>query len=277
MTSEPRQVAEKQSASKLAHSQSRRIRLDIAYDGTDFSGWATQVGERTVCQTLEDTIKKVSGQTIELYGSSRTDSGTHARGQVAHFDTDVNIEPTKWAEILNRAMPEDLCIVASKQVKDDFHARFSVRDRYYRYRIRTAGRDPLQSRFVHNYGYPLNVEKMQEAAKFFIGDHDFLAFTEEVDPASNTRRILFDVQVKQTREEVWIDIVGTAFLRGMMRRMSGGLLEVGWGKRPVEDIAKLLTEEREAIQWPVVLPAKGLCLMKINFGRHPRDNRKTNL
>jgi tRNA pseudouridine38-40 synthase len=116
---------------------------------------------------------------------------------------------------------------------------------------------------------------MQEAAKLLAGEHDFLAFTEELEPTvENTRRELFSVAVKQTKGEIHIDIIGTAFLRGMMRRISGALLEVGRGHRPSQEIRTLLSNDRDKVQWPVVLPAKGLCLMRIRFGRHLQDHRR---
>ena len=200
-----------------------------------------------------------------MIGASRTDSGAHARGQVCHFDTNVAIPPEKWAYVLNRAMPSDVAVLRSHQVPITFNSRFSARDRWYRF----------VSRVDYDYNRPLDVAAMQVAAKHLVGEHDFLAYTEELDPSvENTVRELFSVEVSQTRGEVRIDIVGTAFLRGMMRRMSGALLEVGRGYRPVEDVAALLTEKRVELAWPVVLPAKGLCLMQVRFGRHPRDNRK---
>jgi tRNA pseudouridine38-40 synthase len=116
---------------------------------------------------------------------------------------------------------------------------------------------------------------MAEAATHLLGDHDFRAYTEELDPSVlNTRRVLFGVGVKQVRDEVWVDVVGTAFLRGMMRRIAGSLLEVGRGKRPIEEVGRLLTSEgQERLQWPVVLPASGLCLMRVRYDRNPTDNR----
>ncbi len=252
----------------------KRIQLVVSYDGTEFCGWAAQTGRRTVQSTLREAVRRVSGEKIEIVGASRTDSGAHAKGQVCHFDTEVNIEPEKWARILNKVMEPDIAVVSSKHVSQDFHSRFSARDRFYRYRILTAGRDPARARFVHEYGRPLDIPKMQTAAMALQGDHDFKAFTEELDPGvENTRRILFSVDVRQFRDEVWVDVVGTAFLRGMMRRMAGSLLEVGRDYRPVEEVGKLLTEERYKLQWPVVLPANGLCLMRIRYGRHPIDNR----
>ena len=175
---------------------------------------------------------------------------------------------------MNKLLPADVGIVSSAKVPDAFHSRFSALDRHYRYRIMAAPRDPLRSRYTHDHGRPLDVPSMSEAARALVGEHDFLAFTEELDPSvENTRRTLFSVKVRQAKDEVWIDVVGTAFLRGMMRRMSGALLEVGRGKRPAEEVARLLTNERESLQWPVVLLAKGLSLMRVRYGRHVQDNR----
>jgi len=254
----------------------KRIQFVVSYDGTEFCGWAAQTGRRTVQSTLREAVRRISGEEIEIVGASRTDSVAHAIGQVCHFDCDVNIPPAKWSRVLNKVLEPDIAVVSSKEVPNTFHSRFSAMDRFYRYRILTDVRDPLRSRFVHEYGRELNVPLMQQAALALLGDHDFKAFTEELDPhVENTRRQLFSFDVRQSRDEVWVDVVGTAFLRGMMRRMAGALLEVGRGYRSVEEVGKLLTEERNQLQWPVVLPAKGLCLMRVRYGRHPKDNRST--
>jgi len=256
----------------------KRIQLVVSYDGTEFCGWAAQADQRTVQGTLREAVRRISGEEIEIVGASRTDSGAHAIGQVCHFDSDVNMEPLKWARVLNKVLAPDLGVVSSKQVSEEFHSRFSAQDRFYRYRILTGVRDPIRSRFVHEYGRELDIPKMQQAALALQGDHDFKAFTEELDPGvENTRRILFSLKVKPFRDEVWVDVVGTAFLRGMMRRMAGALLEVGRGYRPVEEVGRLLSEERNNLQWPVVLPARGLCLMRVRYGRHPKDNRSASI
>ncbi len=255
-----------------------RIKLVVAYDGTDFRGWAAQPGLRTVRGTLTEAVRIVSGEEIEIWGASRTDSGAHARGQVCHFDTEVGIPPEKWAQVLTRRLPNDLVVVGSGAVGSDFSARFMARDRFYRYRIGTGPRDPFRSRYVHTFGRALDVNAMQRAANHLLGRHDFLAFTEELEPTvTNTVRELYSFKVSQRRDEVWVDVVGTAFLRGMMRRMAGALLQVGRGSRPVEEVSKLLTKEgQETLEWPVVLPARGLCLMRVRYGRTPVDNRLRN-
>lgn len=263
-------VREEPNAERQTPNAFTRIRLTVAYDGTDFRGWAPQAGQRTVQATLREAISLVSGQDPELVGASRTDSGAHARGQVCHFDTASPMPAHKWASVLNRRLPSDLSVIRSDAVAPDFHSRFSAEDRFYRYRILVGPRDPHRARFTHWHGRPIDVDKMRAAAEALVGEHDFLAFTEELDPSvENTLRTLFSVDVRQVRDEVWVDIVGTAFLRGMMRRMSGALLEVGRGYRPAEQVGQLLTSDRERLQWPVVLPAGGLCLMKIRYGRWP--------
>lgn len=252
-----------------------RIKLTVAYDGTDFRGWASQKGQRTVRSTLTEAVRLVSGEEIEITGASRTDSGAHARGQVCHLDWDCKIPIQRLPYVINSRLPNDLAVLKAQRVGDSFNSRFSVIDRHYRYRIVTKQRDPQKERFAHFCGVKLDLEKMQQAASMLKGEHDFRAFTEELEPeVTNTTRTLFRVDVREVRNEVWVDIVGTAFMRGMMRRMSGAILEVGRGSRDVVEVSRLLqSEERLKYQWPEVLPAKGLCLMKIRYGRHPRDHR----
>jgi tRNA pseudouridine38-40 synthase len=261
-----------------------RIKFVVAYDGTDFRGWARSPGHRTVHDTLSAAIQKVCGKEVELVGASRTDSGAHARGQVCHLDCDVPVK--RWPYALNRILPTDVAICSARPVPDAFHSRFCAEDRFYRYRIRQTGRDPFAGRFAYEYGRDLDLFSMQAAAKLLVGRHDFKAFTEELDPSiQNTTRTLRDVRVYEPDpesfgspgREVWIDIVGTAFLRGMMRRMAGALLEVGRGIRCPEEVGSLLIPDyRDAFQWPVVLPAKGLTLMRVRYGNPPIDCRHKN-
>ncbi|RYG33099.1 tRNA pseudouridine(38-40) synthase TruA [bacterium] len=258
-----------------------RIKLVVAYDGTDFSGWELQHERRTVRGTLTEAVRLVSDEAVEIEGSSRTDAGAHAKGQVCHFDpapggNASRVPPERWPEILNRVLPPDLSVRSMRTVSDRFHSRFSVTSRHYLYRLHTGERDPHRSRFVHRHWDRLDVEAMREGARLLIGTHDFRAFTEELEPrVTNTVRHLFDVKVAQVRDEVRVDVIGTAFLRGMMRRMVGGLFEIGRGHRDVVEVSKLLDpQERENYDQPVVLPARGLCLMGIQYDRALRDVRE---
>lgn len=251
----------------------KRIKLVVAYDGTEFCGWAAQKDQRTVHGTLREAVRQVSGEDCEIVGASRTDSGAHARGQVCHLDSSVDIPPERWTRILNRVLPLDMSVVSSRQVPEKFHSRFCAQSRHYRYRI-SSDREPFKLRFAHWYGKPLNVSLMHETAQSLVGEHDFRGYSEELDLTANAVRELFSIQVRNVRKEVWIDIVGTAFVRGMMRRISGALLEVGRGHRDPRELAMLLNpNQRDDVQWPVVLPARGLTLQSISYGRNLVDVR----
>lgn len=253
----------------------RRIKLTVAYDGTDFCGWAAQTGRRTVQGTLKDAVRQISGEDCEIVGASRTDGGAHAQGQVAHLDLAAPIPTAKLPNVLNRVLPPDLRVRDAREVPDWFNSRFCARDRWYRYRIAEHDRDPWLLRRAYGQRYLLDLAAMQSAATDLVGRHDFRAFTEELEPSVlNTVRELYRIDVSRTRGEVRIDIVGTAFLRGMMRRISGYLYEVGVSRRDRSDGVRLLGTERNELDWPVVLPARGLTLMAIRYGRHPRDCRQ---
>jgi tRNA pseudouridine38-40 synthase len=145
-------------------------------------------------------------------------------------------------------------------------------DRWYRYRILLGCGDPERNRYVHVCGRPLDVRAMHEAAQCLVGTHDFLSLSEEITSGANTVRTVLSAQVQQVRDEVRIDVVGEAFLRGMMRRIAGAILEVGLGSKQSDDLISLLRSPRIG-PWPVVLPAKGLTLMRVRYGRTLRDIR----
>ncbi|MBX3118158.1 MAG: tRNA pseudouridine(38-40) synthase TruA [Fimbriimonadaceae bacterium] len=253
----------------------KRIKLVVAYDGTDFCGWAAQAGLVTVQSTLTEAVRQVSGEDCEIIGASRTDSGAHAIGQVCHFDSAVNLPPENWTRVLNHRLPATVVVKSSVSVSDTFHSRFCANDRTYKYRINSGERDPFLERISHRALPGLRIDRMQEAAKLLVGRQDFRAFTANLDDwVDNTIRVIRSVAVKDRAGRISIDIVGTAFMRGQMRRMSGALLEVGLGKRDVESVGRLLdpkTRDQEVL--PEVLPAKGLMLMRVRYGRHPKDCR----
>lgn len=253
----------------------KRIRLSVAYDGTDFCGFAPQRDQRTVHGTLKEAVRRATGEDVEIVGASRTDGGAHALGASVHFDT-VNPMPAEtWRLVLNRVLPEDCRIRKSEEVDEDFHARFSATSRVYRYRYLLEEGDPFRRRYAHVYWDDLNLEAMQKAAVELVGSHDFRGYTEEVGPEIlNTTRTLHAVGLERSGDEVLFTVQGTAFLRGMMRRMAGMLFEIGRSHRPVVDAARLLTEERDRMQWPVVLPAKGLTLMEVRYDIPGYDARK---
>lgn len=255
-------------------STNRRIKLVVAYDGSDFSGWAKQKGRRTVHGILTTAVRQVSGEENEITGASRTDSGAHALGQVCHFDTESTMPPERWARVLNRYLPADISVVRSGAVSAEFHSRFWAVSRWYRYRFLIGARDVRRSRYGFGYLRSLDASLMHATGQVLVGQHDFRAFSEELTLEDNAERNLEFLRVRQVEDEVHLDVVGSAFARGMMRRMAGGLWEVGRGYRAPDSIARLLDlRTRDQEQWPVVLPAHGLTLMKVFYGRTPGDQR----
>lgn len=252
----------------------RRIRLLIQYDGTDFCGWAYQPGARTVQGTLTDCIRRVSGEEVELTGGSRTDSGAHAIGQCADFLTAVPIPADKWSSVMNRQLPLDVRILKSDLVSESFNSRFCARSRQYVYRLSVLDKiDPFRSRYVHAVGKHLDMDVMDVACKLLVGTHDFRGFGEQLNGVLNTVRTVLNAHVVVVRDEVRVRIEATAFIRGMMRRIAGGLFEVGVGRRTLESFKSVLDLCGDEVVLPEVLPARGLTLERIRYGRKIRDLR----
>ncbi len=253
----------------------RRYHAVVAYDGTDFCGFAAQTGRRTVQGTLTETVRRITGEVNEIIGASRTDSGAHAEGQSIHFDSSANVPLDKWQNVLNRALPEDVRIVSVRVAEPDFHARFSTEYRGYQYRVLLNNRDPFRARYCFLAGKrKFDKAAMEEAANQLIGIHDFKLLTQELDPSiQNTVRQLHKVELNWTEDEIQMNIDGNAFLRGMMRRISGLLLEIGRGHKSLESVPLLLDPNCKLVKPPVVLPAKGLCLKKVVYANPPQDCR----
>lgn len=223
---------------------------------------------------MTEAVRQISGEENEIIGASRTDSGAHAKGQVCHFDTGNPMPVERWAQALNRRLPTDLRVRKSESALGDFHSRFSASFREYRYTISDGDPDPIRGRFCHSVWHSLDVELMSQTSEILVGSHDFRAFSEEIPADSNTIREVLRLKIERVRSEIRLTIAGKAFLRGMIRRITGGLFEVGRGYRPAEEIGQLLDpNRRDSLQWPVVLPANGLMLMRVVYGRHPKDFR----
>lgn len=222
-------------------------------------------------------MRQVSGAEIEVTGASRTDSGAHALGQAVHFDPPSAMPPENWVRALGDVLPPDVAAVSAAAVPKSFHARFWARSRTYRYRIATGPRDPFRDRHAWWHGRPLEAAAMQEAARLLLGEHDFRAFSQDLPEDTNFVRTLHRADVRSVRGEVQVEVTGTAFLRGMMRRIAGALWQVGRGKWQPGRVGELLGPRRdEQDAWPPVLPAHGLTLVRVDYGRWPRDCRKDN-
>ncbi|WP_066905650.1 tRNA pseudouridine(38-40) synthase TruA [Millisia brevis] len=244
-----------------------RYRLDIAYDGTDFKGWARQPGLRTVCGELERALSLILRQPITLTVAGRTDSGVHADGQVAHMDlADGAIpEPTRLVGRLARMLPPDVRVRAIAPVSPDFDARFSALRRHYRYRLTTAahGADPLRAREVVGWSHPIDRDALDRASARLIGLHDFAAFCRRREGAT-TVRDLQDFAWESDGDLLTARVVADAFCWSMVRSLVGAVLTVAGGRRPVEWIDGLLAAREREGAIPVA-PARGLSLVGVDY------------
>jgi tRNA pseudouridine38-40 synthase len=240
------------------------MRLDIAYDGTDFSGWARQPGQRTVQQTIEDALATVLRlPAVALTVAGRTDAGVHATGQVAHCDV-----PELAAGLVRRlagVLPADVRVTSVRAVPDEFDARFAALWRRYEYRICDAesGVSPLRRQQVVSWPRPLEVAAMAAAASPLLGLHDFAAFCRRREGAT-TIRTLLELDVKRAGAEIVCTVVADAFCHAMVRSLVGALAAVGEGRRTPDWPASLLTRTERANDVPVA-PAHGLTLVAVGY------------
>lgn len=246
-----------------------RIALLTEYDGTDFVGFQRQDNGRSVQQTLEEAVEKVYGRFCRIYGCSRTDSGVHAKAHVSHVDVPFAIPEEKIPLALNAVMEEDLVVRAAKVVPETFHARFDARGKRYCYRVRNAVVPSAITRRTEAYvPGKLDVSAMQDAAKAFVGTHDFSAFRSQGGPDISPIRTMKDVYVQRSETDpdlIEITVIGESFLYNMVRIMAGSLVYVGQGKMTRGEIETLLTGEGARKEAGKTMPAKGLTLEEVFY------------
>ena len=239
--------------------------LRVSYDGTDFCGWQVQNEMRTVEGELNKAINELTGETTEVIGASRTDSGVHAKGNVAVFDTESSIPAEKFMYAINSLLPDDVTVVESKEVDKDFHPRHCRSIKTYEYRIYTSRiNNPLKRRFAYRFPTELDVEKMDEAAKYLIGEHDFKSFCCVRTQAETTIREIFSADVFRDDEDIVIRVSGAGFLYNMVRIIAGSLMEVGSGKYEPIHIKEVLEGTDRTLAGPTAEP-QGLTLVNIEF------------
>lgn len=244
-----------------------RIKAVIAYDGTAFSGYQLQPGRRTVQSEVDKALVKIhKDKSIYSVASGRTDAGVHAKGQVIHFDTPLTLAVDRWQMALNVLLPKDVRIVDVEYVDEHFHARYSATGKTYTFRWSYA---EVHSPFERNYSVHLgkwrpDVEKMQEATKYFIGTHDFTSFCSSKTATSNRVRTVRALSLRENDNELIMTIEGDGFLYNMVRTIAGMLLSVGKGWHKPEDVKEILTlKDRQAAA--KTAPAHGLYLENVTY------------
>jgi len=241
-----------------------RILLTLQYLGTRYAGWQMQSNAVGVQQVVEEALARMFGSAIRIEGGGRTDSGVHAEGQRAHFDVPFEIPPRGMALGLNDLLPPDVRVLEARQVADDFHCRFDAVGKVYEYRIRNGEVADVFSSETHAFVAPRLDEKlMEDAAQALVGEHDFRAFTVASPEVSSTTRTIHSVRVRRDGEKVCIEVTANGFLRYMVRRIAGSLIEIGRGKIDRGAIAEALEPKFSEARWTA--PAKGLTLMEIRY------------
>ena len=240
---------------------SRRILLTVAYDGTNFHGYAYQEGVRTVEGVLADAVKQICGHDADITGASRTDAGVHAYGNLATFDTDGTIPAERFSVALNTALPEDVRVVLSEETEAGFHPRRTGWKKTYEYRIlNTDMPDPVRRNYTYHYRSALDIASMDRAAGALTGTHDFTSFCSVHSQSETRERTIFDCGVTKREDLVVIRVTGSGFLYHMVRIIAGTLLDVGRGRLSPDDIPHIL-ESRDRATAGVTLPPQGLFLV----------------
>jgi tRNA pseudouridine38-40 synthase len=243
----------------------KRIKLEIAYDGTAYCGWQLQPGEPTVEAQLNKALSELFNEEITVIGASRTDSGVHALGNVAVFDTEGLIPAEKICLALNQRLPEDIRVQSSCEVPSDFHPRKVKCRKTYEYRIlnrRIAL--PADRLYTTHIYYELNVSLMQKAAAYLIGEHDYKSFCSVKTQALDSVRTIYSLEVTKTGDIITISVTGSGFLYNMVRIIAGTLIEVGRGMYPPEKVAEILEGRDRNLAGPTALP-QGLTLVRIEY------------
>ena len=243
----------------------RNIKLKIEYDGKDFNGWQKQPNKPNIQGEIERAIYNITKEEVDLIGSGRTDAGVHALGQVANFKTNSNIPIEKLALAINSQLKNSIIIKKAEEVDERFHSRYNAKHKTYRYIINNS---PCGTAIYRNleYCFPikLDVAKMQEAAKYFEGEHDFKAFKSSGTSAKNSVRTIYNASVKQEGEKIIIELTGNGFLYNMVRIISGTLLDVGLQKIKPEEVKNII-EEKDRQKAGKTLPAHGLYLVEVKY------------
>lgn len=242
-----------------------RVKLVVAYDGTNYCGWQIQPNGITIEEMLNKHLSELLGEHIVVTGASRTDAGVHSMGNVAVFDTNTRMPAEKISYALNQGLPEDIVVQDSCQVPEDFHPRFSKSVKTYEYKILNRRfRLPLERNTSYFYHYPLDVAKMQQAAVYLVGEHDFTSFSSVHAQTNTFVRTIYSLDVSKDGDMISIRITGNGFLYNMVRIIAGTLIQVGAGMIEPEYMEAILAGKDRELAGPTA-PAHGLTMVGIAY------------
>lgn len=241
------------------------ILVTLAFDGTCYSGFQVQQNALTICEVFQNAIEKLFGERYAVIGCSRTDSGVHASDYKVQFACEQDMPLRKLPLALNAHLPNDIRVTKAEEVPDGFHARYNAKSKKYTYYIHHSPTEsPFFSKYCYRTGEKLDINAMQQATKHFIGEHDFTSFMSLHSDIKDTSRTIYMLQVLQKDDMILIEIEADGYLYNMVRIIAGTLLEVGRGRKMVEDIPQIIAARSRDFAGPT-LPAKGLFLTKVTY------------
>ncbi len=243
----------------------KRIMLEVAYDGTNYCGWQVQPGQPTIEGELNKALTDLLKEPVEVIGASRTDSGVHGLGNIAVFDTESKIPGERFKYALNQRLPEDIRVQVSKEVDGSFHPRRQDSTKTYEYRICCRETElPTERLYAHFTYRKLDLERMQRAASYVVGEHDFKSFCSAGSQAKETVRTVYSLTVEKQGDLICIRITGSGFLYNMVRIIAGTLMEIGAGAKKPEEMKTIIAGCDRSLAGPTA-PARGLRLVKIQY------------
>lgn len=252
-----------------------RFLIKFSYDGTNYAGFQKQPSKDTIEKCIEEAATKINNnKKTPITATGRTDKHVHAKCQYAHLDIVVNITPNKLKRALNSNLPEDIHIIEAYQVKDNFHARYNVIEKTYKYYINLGEYNPLERNYVYQYNYKLNIEAMKEAIKYLIGTHDYRAFVTENSDIDNCIRTITKATIEEDKidkDKYILSFTGTGFLRYQVRNMVGLLIKIGENKKKPIELKEIL-ESKSRNKNGYTARAEGLYLEEVIY-----DNLNENI
>ena len=243
----------------------RNIKLTIEYDGKDFNGWQKQPNKLNIQGTIEQAIKNITGEDVELNASGRTDAGVHALGQVANFKTNSEIPIEKFAIAINSKLKKSIVIKKAEEVDEKFHSRLNCKRKTYRYIINNSSEGTAIYRYLETHiPQKLDVKKMEQALKYFEGEQDFKAFKASGTSSKSSVRTIYKTQIYKKEDRIIIELTGNGFLYNMVRIIAGTLVDVGLGKIEPQQIENIIKEKKRENAGKT-LPPNGLYLVSVEY------------
>lgn len=243
----------------------RNIKLTIEYDGKDFNGWQKQPNKLNIQGEIEKAIQNVTGEQVNLIGSGRTDAGVNAFGQVANFKIDSEFPIEKMATAINSQLKKSIRVKKAEEVSSDFHSRYNCHSKTYNYVIDNSEQgSAIYRNLSYHVSKKLNIEKMQKAISYFIGEHDFSSFKSSGTSSKSSVRTIYNATVVKENDKVTISLTGNGFLYNMVRIISGTLVEVGLNNIEPEEIPKIIEAKNRQMAGKT-LPPQGLFLINVEY------------